>query len=314
VSKKLIVDNGQRRRELLLVGNLVIGRDPACDVTDADTLLSRRHAEFALDGTRVAVRDLGSRNGVFLNGRKVAEGPLRPGDLVQIGNLRVHYVEDDAPLSTEVAATETISPDLWQQSAPAPAAASANARDDIDPEGTSLAMWGPMIETISEAPSGPRPSAIEPSARVPARAAVPSSAGAAQAARSIRPGASALARPVRAGSRSWSTFVYMHVGMLSVIVLTASLIPLLLQGGQIARGAGLWLALPIVVALLATYVVGQLISRRTMEALATFSEDVELAASGSLEAVDDPLGAKPTRDLADIVNQMVARLRSGAAR
>ena len=104
----------------------------------------------------------------------------------------------------------------------------------------------------------------------------------------------------------------MHVGMLSVIVLAASMIPLVLQGGQI--GAGLWLALPIVVALVATYVIGQLISRRTMEALATFSEDVELAASGSLEAVDDPLGAKPTRDLADIVNQMVARLRSGAAR
>ena len=104
----------------------------------------------------------------------------------------------------------------------------------------------------------------------------------------------------------------MHVAMLSLIVLAASMIPLVLQGGQI--GAGLWLALPIVVALVATYVIGQLISRRTMGALATLSEDVELAASGDLEAVDDPLGAKPTRDLADIVNRMVARLRSEGAR
>lgn len=310
MSKKLIVDNGQRRREMLLVGTLVIGRDPACDVTDADVLLSRRHAEFALDGQGVAVRDLGSRNGVFLNGRKIAEEPLRPGDLVQIGNLRVHYVEDEAPLSTEVARTETISPDLWQPNPSAPAAASAIARDEIDPEGTSLAEWGPVLEAISEARSSARPPAIESAGRVAAHAAALSPAGAAPVAHSISRAASAAPRPGRAKSRSWNTFVYMHVAMLSVIVLAAAMIPLVLQGGQIARGAGLWLALPIIVALVATYVIGQLISRRTMGALTTLSEDVELAAIGSLEAVDDPLGAKPTRDLVDIVNRMVARLRS----
>ena len=88
----------------------------------------------------------------------------------------------------------------------------------------------------------------------------------------------------------------MHVAMLSVIVLAASMIPLVMQGGQIARDAGLWLALPIVVALVATYVVGQSISRRTMGALTALSEDVELA-SGSLEAVDDPPGAKKQAEI-----------------
>lgn len=286
-----MVDNGQRRRELLLVGNLVIGRDPLCDVTDADVLLSRRHAEFVLDGNKVAVRDLGSRNGVFVNGQKVAEGPLRPGDLVQIGNLRVHYVEDDAPLSTDVPMTEALSPDLWQQSPSGPGAASAIALtpldDGIDSEGTFVLE--PMFDGRAEVRSPGLP-AIEAVERVAAGAAAPSPAGAAPAAGSIgrRPGAPP--RPVRAGS--WSTFVYVHVAMLSVIVLAASMIPLVVQGGQVASGAGLWLALPVVVALVATYVIGQLISRRTMKALATLNEDVELAASGSLEAIDDPPGAK----------------------
>jgi hypothetical protein len=287
MSKKLMVDNGQRRRELLLVGNLVIGRDPLCDVTDADVLLSRRHAEFVLDGNKVAVRDLGSRNGVFVNGQKVAEGPLRPGDLVQIGNLRVHYVEDDAPLSTDVAMTEALSPDLWQQSPSGPGAASAIAlppmNDEIDSEGTSVLE--PMFDGMSEARS-PRLPAIESVGRVAAGAAAPSPAGAAPAAGSIRQKPGAHPRPVRAGS--WSTFVYLHVAMLSVIVLAASMIPLALQGGEITRGAGLWLALPVVVALVATYAIGQRISRRTMKALTTLNQDVELAASGGLEAIDDP--------------------------
>ena len=317
MSKKLIVDNGQRQRKMLLVGNLVIGRDPMCDVTDADVLLSRRHAEFVLDGNDVAVRDLGSRNGLFVNGRKVAEGPLQPGDLVQIGNLRVHYVEDDAPLTTEVVTTDVVSPDPWQQHPSAPGAASAIAPtppdDESDSDRTSLAVLGPMLEALSEASASSRQPAIKSAGRVAADAAAPSPAGAAPQARSIRREPSAPPRPARAASRSWSTFVNMHVAMLSVIVLGASMIPLVVQGGQIARGAGLWLALPVVVALVATYAIGQLISRRTMEALTRLDEDIELAASGSLEAIDDPLGAKPTRDLADTLNRLVARLRSEAA-
>ena len=45
------------------------------------------------------VRDLGSRNGVFVNGTKIAEHSLKPGDIVQIGPLRAQYVVDRAPLS-----------------------------------------------------------------------------------------------------------------------------------------------------------------------------------------------------------------------
>jgi predicted component of type VI protein secretion system len=99
VSKKLVINDGTRERELQLVGRLVVGRDPTCDISDDHSLLSRRHAEFVTVGDGVTIRDLGSRNGVFVNGSRAAERALEPGDVVQIGPLRARYVVDDAPLS-----------------------------------------------------------------------------------------------------------------------------------------------------------------------------------------------------------------------
>jgi pSer/pThr/pTyr-binding forkhead associated (FHA) protein len=99
VSRKLLINDGTRERELQLVGRLVVGRDPSCDISHDHSLLSRRHAEFTTTGQAVTVRDLGSRNGVFVNGNRAAERTLEAGDIVQIGPLRARYVVDDAPVS-----------------------------------------------------------------------------------------------------------------------------------------------------------------------------------------------------------------------
>ena len=99
MSKKLIVTGGTRQREVQLVGRLVFGRDPSCDMSYEHDLLSRRHAEFIVSGGAVTVRDLGSRNGIYVNGHKTAERLLQPGDLVQIGPLRAECVFDAAPVS-----------------------------------------------------------------------------------------------------------------------------------------------------------------------------------------------------------------------
>ena len=91
MSKKLIISDGKRERSLVLFDQLIVGRDPACDVTHEDDLLSRRHAEFVVSADTVTVRDLGSRNGIYVNGLKTAERPIYPGDVVQIGPLRILY-------------------------------------------------------------------------------------------------------------------------------------------------------------------------------------------------------------------------------
>jgi predicted component of type VI protein secretion system len=66
---------------------LLIGRHPECDVRIDIPKISRRHCCIALAYDRVMIRDLGSRNGLRVNGRVVDEAQLRPGDEVAIGPL-----------------------------------------------------------------------------------------------------------------------------------------------------------------------------------------------------------------------------------
>jgi hypothetical protein len=101
IVRKLLVSDGRTERELLLVGTIVVGRDPSCQLNDLDPLLSRRHAEFVPTGKGVTVRDLKSRNGILVNGDKVPEHALKPGDVVQLGHLHVRYVEERVVKSPE---------------------------------------------------------------------------------------------------------------------------------------------------------------------------------------------------------------------
>jgi len=134
----LVVNDGKRERELLLVERLVVGRDPMCDLSHDDALLSRRHAEFAMTGDEVTVRDLGSRNGLFVNGTRAAEKALRPGDVVQIGPLRVRYVTTDAavglaPDELDLDVTNVIPAPPSRSAAAVFAPPVADARDDTPP-------------------------------------------------------------------------------------------------------------------------------------------------------------------------------------
>lgn len=100
MSRRLIVSGGSRPRELLLVGTIVVGRDPACEITEAnDPLMSRRHAAFNAGPRHAVVRDLGSRNGILVNGVKTPEATLQHGDVVQIGHLQVRYVDEVGPFT-----------------------------------------------------------------------------------------------------------------------------------------------------------------------------------------------------------------------
>src|ERR687897_209930 len=118
-----------------LVGRLVVGRDPTCDISHDHSLLSRRHAEFVTTVNDVTVRDLGSRNGVFVNGVKAAERSLSPGDVVQIGPLRARYVAGGGPVGIapeqlDAERTAMLHTPLPTPARPAPAAAVEEDDDD----------------------------------------------------------------------------------------------------------------------------------------------------------------------------------------
>jgi pSer/pThr/pTyr-binding forkhead associated (FHA) protein len=54
--------------------------------------ISREHAEIARDGNDFRVVDLGSANGVRVNGKDIEDAPLCPGDIVELGQVRFRYV------------------------------------------------------------------------------------------------------------------------------------------------------------------------------------------------------------------------------
>ncbi|MEI7703873.1 MAG: GGDEF domain-containing protein [Deltaproteobacteria bacterium] len=64
---------------------VVLGRDPACDFRLRDTGVSRRHASIVatIDGARL--RDMGSTNGIFVEGTRVGDCKLQDGQRVQMG-------------------------------------------------------------------------------------------------------------------------------------------------------------------------------------------------------------------------------------
>jgi Protein of unknown function (DUF3662)/FHA domain len=70
----------------------VMGRSRDCDVVLDDPNVSRRHAEVRPSGGGWIVNDLGSTNGIKVNGRRV-QGPqsLRPGDVIELGTSRVTF-------------------------------------------------------------------------------------------------------------------------------------------------------------------------------------------------------------------------------
>jgi pSer/pThr/pTyr-binding forkhead associated (FHA) protein len=75
---------------------ILIGRHPECDIRLDSPKVSRRHCCLALAYDRVMLRDLGSRNGIRVNGRVVEETILRPGDEIAIGHI-LYRLEDVAP-------------------------------------------------------------------------------------------------------------------------------------------------------------------------------------------------------------------------
>jgi hypothetical protein len=83
-ARALLVTDGKRL--VVGAGGATIGRSRDCDVVLSDPNVSRRHAELRPRGGGWAIADLGSTNGVSVNGVRV-ERPqtLRPGDRIEIG-------------------------------------------------------------------------------------------------------------------------------------------------------------------------------------------------------------------------------------
>jgi DNA-binding winged helix-turn-helix (wHTH) protein len=91
-----------RSRDVPLVhGDNLIGRDPESHVCIDEPSVSRRHAAVSTSADGAVLRDLGSRNGTFVNGRRIdAPTPLADGAVVSIGPVALLFAARSAPRST----------------------------------------------------------------------------------------------------------------------------------------------------------------------------------------------------------------------
>lgn len=91
------IDQSAPRELLLAEGRTQIGSADENDLVIADSTVSRRHAEIWRRLARYRVKDLGSTNGTFVNGRKITTGaPLNNGDELRIGKVRFVVLDSAA--------------------------------------------------------------------------------------------------------------------------------------------------------------------------------------------------------------------------
>ena len=96
-----------------VTGPVVIGRAAEADISVAAEEISRRHALVKPTPDGLQVEDLGSSNGTFINGKRVQQGFLKPGDELRLDSVRLILVApgmEMAQQATRVASAEANTP------------------------------------------------------------------------------------------------------------------------------------------------------------------------------------------------------------
>ena len=66
----------------------------------AEPSVSSHHCEVLLRGNDVIIRDLNSTNGTFINGEKITESPIKPGQILRLGQVEIRLETDAPPASS----------------------------------------------------------------------------------------------------------------------------------------------------------------------------------------------------------------------
>lgn len=93
-TRALLVIKGPSQSLRLTIGQqaVMLGRSRSCQVILTDPWVSREHILIGWEHGGHFARDLGSRNGMFVNGAPVRQIALRPGDVIVIGQTSLHYL------------------------------------------------------------------------------------------------------------------------------------------------------------------------------------------------------------------------------
>jgi len=93
----LFKKDGSQKAFSLPSDNTIIGRRHDCDLCIPLMVVSKRHCQLNQNKEAVKVRDLDSRNGTFLNGKRIKETTVQAGDYIKIGPLTFLLQIDGEP-------------------------------------------------------------------------------------------------------------------------------------------------------------------------------------------------------------------------
>jgi DNA-binding NtrC family response regulator len=96
----VVIDGADRGRACRLgEAEVVVGGAAGCDLVLSDDRVSARHAAIASDGARFAVRDLGSTNGTWYEGSRIAEVTVPAGTTLLVGRTALRIEPEAQPLA-----------------------------------------------------------------------------------------------------------------------------------------------------------------------------------------------------------------------
>jgi pSer/pThr/pTyr-binding forkhead associated (FHA) protein len=90
----LEIMDDERRRIKLGEEEIIIGRTPDCHIQIMANNISRRHARISFTNEEYRIEDMGSTNGIYVNGVKVERCVLRKHDVLEIGGIKILFIEE----------------------------------------------------------------------------------------------------------------------------------------------------------------------------------------------------------------------------
>ena len=103
-----------KKRVFPFYAKMIIGRHSTNDIPLPDRTVSKRHAVIGRVRGQAVVKDLGSRNGTFVNGQKVEKATLSCGDRLKVGSVMLRFFQEDETPTGKVA-DNTLTPPCVQK-------------------------------------------------------------------------------------------------------------------------------------------------------------------------------------------------------
>jgi pSer/pThr/pTyr-binding forkhead associated (FHA) protein len=153
MAKLVVLSTGMAgRSHELKVDKTTIGRVEDNTFQIAEPSVSSHHCEILLRPNEIVVKDLNSTNGTFINGEKILEAVLKPGQVLRLGQIELKLEDGSVPAAPAPAAP-----------AAAPAAAAAPAPAPAKkPLDQTLVMRGVSLNELEQ---GPRTSGFDTSSK-----------------------------------------------------------------------------------------------------------------------------------------------------